>query len=434
MKGQKQGQTSSLKDAVDRLGWRLPDVVAAVNDVSIQLGEGPTNLTENHIGKWIRGDRNMSVRYAALFCLVFDADPPALGLAPRPKLLAAIRDGKIKVAKRRQFEVRTGLLTHALGDGTALNWGRLDHLVPQREPRVMDDLDRISTDYANQLDTVSPTNLMPLVHQLLAKETELRDHGLTRRLAEVTANTAIIAGWLSYNIHNRGDALTFWTRAKELAEDADSAQLRAYALGCLSSLFSGVPKRGEAWQDTSLPISMLDQAIAIGSRTASPSLRAWLFSRRAEEYAAIGNRTLSYQDINRAYSALSRRVPAGPDTQVPILLPWREARLTRYHGSAAQLLNDHRDAVQVLTDTLNRLDHSFLPQRAMATTDLATVLAKKPNPEPERAAALLRDAIELAELGGLTEARMRVMDARRYLQQWRDETFVQALDERLRML
>jgi hypothetical protein len=87
-----------------------------------------------------------------------------------------------------------------------------------------------------------------------------------------------------------------------------------------------------------------------------------------------------------------------------------------------------------LRQPLDRLDHSFLPQRALAMVDLATVLARKHSPEPERAADLLSDAIELAEIGGLIEARMRVMDARRYLQQWKDDTFILALDERLRTL
>jgi tetratricopeptide (TPR) repeat protein len=289
-------------------------------------------------------------------------------------------------------------------------------------------------EHAAHLDTIAPVMLMPQVHNLLRQEQQLMQDGgsITTDLAAVACNTAIIAGWLSYNIHNRGDANSMWSYALDLAKESQRNQLHSYVLGIRSYLYSSVPRRGEAWGDASLPIELLDEAVKIDRGGASPALRAFLHARRAEEHAALNNRAGAFRDLHAAHTAIARQVPSGRRDDVPILTAWHEARLARYHGSTALLLGDYDEATQILRATLNRLG-SFLPQRAMAMTDLATIYIKRQNPEPEAAASLLSEALDISEQGGLIEATMRVAEARRYLTRWHDEPFVRHLDEQLRL-
>ena len=86
----------------------------------------------------------------------------------------------------------------------------------------------------------------------------------------------------------------------------------------------------------------------------------------------------------------------------------------------------------ILIDTLDTLPASYLPQRAMAMTDLATAYARLPQPEVEHACELLGQAHAIAAPAGLGEATRRVMEARHHLQQWAASPSVQRLDERLR--
>jgi hypothetical protein len=85
-----------------------------------------------------------------------------------------------------------------------------------------------------------------------------------------------------------------------------------------------------------------------------------------------------------------------------------------------------------LTGTLDRLHTSYLPQRAMTLTDLATAYAHLPQPEVEHACDLLGQAHAIAAPAGLGEANRRVMEARHHVQEWADSPSVQRLDEQLR--
>jgi hypothetical protein len=252
------------------------------------------------------------------------------------------------------------------------------------------------------------------------------------RLLEVTIRTAITAGWLSYNVNNRGDAAAYWSYAERLAHDLGSDQMLAYALGVRSSVYSAVPKRGGSPMDAAASMALLEQAISLAKTSSSLALRAWLYARRAEEHAVVGNRRSAYSDIERAYKVMGRHREGVDD--FPILPAWRDARLTRYHGSAAQLVQDHRQAVTILTSTLDTLNLSYLPQRAMALTDLATAYAHLPQPEVEHSCELLAQAHAVAAPAGLGEAARRVLEARHHLQPWAGSPCVQRLDEQLRLI
>lgn len=434
MQGQKEGQAADLRCAREQKRWTKDDVAASLVNLAHELSEPPPLADANLVGKWERGDRNPGKYYAPRLCVIFDAAPETLGFLPRPRLIATIQELRSRLAKHRQSAVRVALTINTTGTLPEIEWGRLAGLVPQNEPHRPEDFQRSVSSLADQLDTVAPVNLMPQVHSLLG---HARRHLERDRRADILAaacNTAIIAGWLSYNVHNRGDAKAMWSYANDLANESGSGQLRAYVLGCRSYLYSGVPRRGETWHDASIPISHLDEAITIAAGTTSPSLRAWLYARRSEEHAVTDNRPAALHDLHAAYAALGKRIPTGPTNDVPILSAWADARLARYHGSMAQLLHDYATALRILRATLDDLEPAFLPQRAMAMTDLATIYARQEHPEPEQSASLLSAALQISEETGLIETTMRIAEARKYLSPWRDQPFVRHLDEQLRVI
>lgn len=435
MPGQKEGQVSNLRQAREQRHWTKDDVAASLINLAHELSEPPPLIDVNLVGKWERGDRNPGKYYAPRLCVIFDASPEALGFLPRPRLITTIRDLKSRLTKHRQSAVRIALTVGTIGSlPEQTEWGRLGGLVPQDEPHRPEDFERLAASLARELDTVAPVTLMPQAYSLLRQARRHLERDRQADILVAACNTAIIAGWLSYNIHNRGDARAMWSYAYDLAEQSGSGQLRAYVLGCRSYLFSGVPRRGETWHDASVPISLLEDAIQAAVGTASPSLRAWLYARRAEEHAVVGTRDKALHDLTAAFGALGRRLPSLSANDVPILTSWTDARLARYHGSMAQLLGDYAEAARILRTTLDQLDGTFLPQRAMAMTDLATIYARQDQSEPEKAASLLSEALQISEQTGLTEASMRVAEARRYLSPWHDEPFVRRLDEQLRFV
>lgn len=434
MQGQKEGQVSDLRRAREQRHWTKDDVVAALVNLGHELSEPSPLIDPNLVGKWERGDRHPGKYYAPRLCVIFDASPESLGFLPRPRLTASIRDLKSRLTKHRQSAVRIALAVGSTGMVPDVEWGRLAGLIPLDQPHRPEDFQRFVSGFASQLDTVAPVALMPQVLSLLRQAQRHLERDRKTDVLAAACNTAIIAGWLSYNIHNRGDATAMWSYADQLAKESGSGQLRAYVLGCKSYLFSGVPRRGETWHDASLPTALLDEAIAFAAGTASPSLRAWLYARRAEENAVSGRGTEARRDLNSAYAALGTRAPSLSAEDVPILTEWRDARLARYHGSMAQLLGDYIQAGQILRATLDHLDPNFIPQRVMAMTDLATIYARQDHSEPERAASLLSEALQISEQTGLIEATMRVAEARKYLSPWHDELFVRRLDDQLRFI
>lgn len=433
MAGQKEGQIG-LRAAREARDWTKDDIVVGLVELASELSEQSPRVDANLVGKWERGDRNPGKYYAPRLCVLLDVEPEALGFNPRPRLLTSIRELRARATRYRHTAIRSALAAGALGASADVEWGRLGGLVPQEEPRRPQDLERLAKLYASELDTVAPVALMPQVYNLLRYEQKLARVGMNSQIAAAACNTAIVAGWLSYNVHNRGDANAFWSYASDLAKQASSGQLQAYVLGIRSCLYSAVPKRGETWQDATLPITLLDHAISLSKGVPSPPLRAWLFARRAEEHAASGNHSGALRDISTAYSLLGRQLPSGRSNDIPILDAWRDARLARYHGSTMQLLGNYGEAEQTLRVTLDTLDPSFTPQRAMAMTDLATVYTQAKQPQPDMAASLLAQALELAQQSGLIEATMRVAAARHHLNPWRTEPFVRYLDDQLRLI
>jgi transcriptional regulator with XRE-family HTH domain len=423
-----------LREARVRRGWTEDDLAVRLHELAAELGEADCAADGNQISKWERGVRHPGRFYRPRLCLALESEPSGLGFDPRPRLTRDIDELRMRLMKRRQLLAQTALVAGSLAvRAPGVDPVRLASalsLSAGRDPHVHVDIMRIAASFSEQVDMMAPTSLMPQVFTLLQKERDLLEEHSTPRLLEATIRTAITAGWLSYNVNNRGDAGAFWAYAESLARELGSNQMLAYAIGVKSTVYSAVPKRAGTPLDAAASMALLQDAITLAKTGTSLALRAWLYARRAEEFAVVGDRRAAYSDIERAYRVMGRQGRGGDD--FPILPGWRDARLTRYHGSAARLLHDHRRAVTILTGTLDILRPSYLPQRAMALTDLATAYAHLPEPEVEHSCDLLGQAYAIAAAAGLGEATRRVMEARHHLTAWADTPPVRRLDEQLR--
>lgn len=435
MRGQTGGPGAALKRVCERRRLRREDVVAALQLLADELGESHPGVDANHVSKWFNGTRNIGPYYRPRLCVALDSSPEELDMEPTPRLKRDVNDLRMRSMNRRQFLAKTALVVGSLTLGLpGVDAGRMATMAMRggQDSQVYEDLLRITVGFADQLDMVAPTSLMPQVFGLLEQEKALLHDRSAPSLLEVTTRTAIVAGWLAYNVNNRGDAGAFWDYAEERARELGSDQMLAYALGVKSTIWSAVPKRGSSALDAAISTSLLDQAISLAKKGSAPSLRGWLYSRRAEEHAVAGNRRGAYADIDRAYKVLGRNQLSSDD--FPILRTWKDARLSRYHGSVAELVHDHREAIAILTSTLAQLPPSYLPQRAMAMTDLATAYARLPRPEVEHSSDLLGQAHDIAAPAGLGEAMRRIMEVRHHLQPWVHTPAVKQLDERLRLV
>ena len=87
-----------LREARQERGWRLKDVVAAVQ--SLEAGfqnprTGSLGLDENTVSRWERGVIQPTDFYKARLCVAFDVEQPAeLAWDASPRLLAEIEDVK----------------------------------------------------------------------------------------------------------------------------------------------------------------------------------------------------------------------------------------------------------------------------------------------------------------------------------------------------
>jgi tetratricopeptide (TPR) repeat protein len=96
-----------LREAREVRGWRLKDVVAAVQSLeagSHSPGSGHLGLDENTISRWERGVIQPTDFYRARLCVAFDVERPGeLGWDASPRLLAEIED----VRSRREPSTRS---------------------------------------------------------------------------------------------------------------------------------------------------------------------------------------------------------------------------------------------------------------------------------------------------------------------------------------
>lgn len=284
--------------------------------------------------------------------------------------------------------------------------------------------------YGRQVHVDRPRHLLLCLHGHLGSLRGMlagpHPPSATRQLQRLASETAIVAGYVCYRLHNYGDAETYLTFADTLATEAGEGPLCAMSFIARSALYSPVPHGGFGG-DPPTALALLDAAESAAGRGAAPLLRTWLHARRVEDHAGCAEAGASDRSMELAEHAFRSMVtrPEG------FFHNWSQARLTGYRGSAAILLGRSREAIAIVEGPLKETPATLASERSFLLIILAAAYAQQGRIDDS--CALFGEALELAVRAGLTERVRRIRGTRRkYLDPWSDCQAVRELDEQIR--
>lgn len=183
-------------------------------------------------------------------------------------------------------------------------------------------------------------------------------------LAHLLAELSALAGWEALDQYAISQAWEHHELAKRAAREADSVGLLAHATAQQALVLADLGEVSPALQQ-------LVQARSLVERVAPSLLRAWLAAAYGEGLAAAGCR----DEALRAFDEAGTLLPADPvDPSLPFLF-LAGAHLDRWRGHALAQLGDV-EAIDVLTNALQRLDPTFTRAETTLRVDLARALIK----------------------------------------------------------
>jgi hypothetical protein len=353
---------------------------------------------------------------------------------PRPsdqyrRLLGLVCEGQMQSLSpigRREFLRRLAMLAGSqLLSGPVI----LDTPMPLHagapDPQLLDGMAALTRNYLHLHNTVSPSAVRAAIARHFDELTALalRSHSPSTavRIRSMSAQTAILAGWVSFNLQDMSQALMYWTVAHEMAREAGNVSLQAHALGCRSRLYSPI-HRGADQTDPAVALALLDQAVYLSDGAASPALRSWLLANRAQQFAATNQADASFRDLD----ASAHFASTGEQSDDDMLSGWDEVRVDAYRGICAMVLRRPADVIAVTESVLARTDPSRV-QRSLQQCDLAAAYAMQG--DVDQACSLLTEALRMAARAQFPEGTRRVLSVRgEYLREQRSPS-IQQLDD-----
>ena len=434
-------------------GWSLDDVAAGLCKLAAARGEPEPGVNRNMVSRWERGVRTPRPHYVRLLCGLYDLPADELGLvsdlnredaddnetpADRyyqllvcdllglPPASIGLSDGRAAPVNRRKF------LAYGAGvvGSTALDLEGLAAILNGRHPvdaSRLGELRHLMTRMEQDYDTTAPRVLMPMVRGNLARLRAAKppaSETLGRQLHSLIGRLAVLAGRLSFRMHNIGEAESHYSLAEQLAAESGDDELLAFALAARSSLYSNIGSLGE----TTIALVLLDQAATLVGRASSPHLRGWLLAHRAEEHAALHDPVACYRDQDAAARALA----GAPARGEGFFVNWSTRRLDGYRGCCAVELGEWQAAVGILERTAARTSPAMISQRSAILIDLATAYAGQHH--IDHACELLTTTLDIASHAGLAEIVRRIITVRRHDLGSADTPSVRRLDEQLQSI
>jgi transcriptional regulator with XRE-family HTH domain len=205
--------------------------------------------------------------------------------------------------------------------------------------------------------------LLAELRQRIAQMSQLLHSSLnanTREsLARVLVDACTLAGWVSLDQGSFVGAWELYAFARTTAREAESPALEAYACGGQSTVLLDI-------RETRAAVELTEYARMIAHDTAPCVLRSWLAGAYGEACAAAGEKAPSLAAFDEAERLLS----GAQNTVDARFLVFDRVHLARWRGNALARLGD-REAVDVLSRTLRRLDATFTRAEAAMRVDLA---------------------------------------------------------------
>jgi hypothetical protein len=169
---------------------------------------------------------------------------------------------------------------------------------------------------------------------------------------------------------------------------------------------------------------LAEQATTRAADGSSHVVAGWSAAFAAEAHALLGEERKSRLLLERADFHLSK-VTADD----PMFGLFGREQLGGFVGACHLRLNDPTGAESALQDSARRLGAGKEKHKAVILADLSTALVLQD--DPEHACAVLHQVIDLVELTGSAAGKRRAFAAGRQLTPWRNEPFVQDVQDRL---
>jgi len=177
----------------------------------------------------------------------------------------------------------------------------------------------------------------------------------------------------------------------------------------------GGPKNG---------LYLAEQATARAADGSSHVVAGWSSAFAAEAHALLGEERKARLLLERADFHLSK--VAADD---PMFGVFGREQLGGFVGACHLRFNDPSGAEAALQESAQRLGTGKEKHKSVILADLSTAFVLEG--DPEHASAVLHQAIDLVELTGSAAGKRRAFAAVRELTPWRNEPFVQDVQDRL---
>jgi len=429
-----------LRSLRENRGWEVPKLAAELKAKATAIGQAVPDRQSlvRMIYEWEAGTHRPRAYYM-LFILVYATGEE---LATRTvkrgselyRLMAALKAMGVPV-NRRQFLLNAAALAGGIAGlpTVAANLEGQERLVwVLKHPRSVD-LPTASYLHAQAFDLMkhyeaaaSPTSLLPQVAERLEQITLLREQAplgrVQQELCRVETQSATLLGRLTWDVSGQQDHATaarYYDQAIAAANNVKEGWAEAFPR--MFQRFLPVYTGGGNPQNG---LYLAEQATARAADGSSHVVAGWSAAFAAEAHALLGEERKARLLLERADAHLSK-VTADD----PMFAVFSREQLGGFVGACSLRVHDPTGAEAALQDSARRLGAGKEKHKAVILADLSTALVLQD--DPEQACAVLHQVIDLVELTGNAAGKRRAFAAGRQLTRWRNEPFVQDVQDRL---
>lgn len=216
--------------------------------------------------------------------------------------------------------------------------------------------------------------------------------GTLEPLAALLSEMHTLAGWQTLDMGDLTQSWSHYEHSKSAAARTGSPVYESHAAAEQSFVLLDAGEEVDA-------VALLAHAGRRAERSALRVLRAWLAAAHGEALAAAGDRSDSLRAFDRAAALLPHDDTTTERPYVALDL----VHLARWRGHALARFSDE-DAVEVLTDALDKLDSSFVRAETSLRVDMATALVARGERDEARDHAERASALA-AQLGSVRQDR-----------------------------
>jgi hypothetical protein len=429
-----------LRGLRENRGWEVPKLAAELKAKATAIGQAVPDRQSlvRMIYEWEAGTHRPRAYYV-LFVLVYATEEELVARTIKRgselyRLMAALKAMGVPV-NRRQFLLNAAALAGGIASmpTVAANLEGQERLLwVLKHPRSVD-LPTVAYLRARTFDLMKqyeaaalPTSLLSQAAERLEQIMRLREHAsaghVQEELCRIEAQSATLLGRLTWDVSGQQDHATaarYYDRAIAAASNLKEGWTEAFPRMFQRFLpvytGDGNPKNA---------VYLAEQATTRAADGSSHVVAGWSAAFAAEAHALLSEERKARLLLERADFYLSKVTAEDPMFGV-----FGRDQLGGFVGACQLRLSNPVGAEAALQDSARRLGAGKEKHKSVILADLSTAFVLQD--DPEQACATLHQVIDLVELTGSAAGKRRAFAAGRQLTPWRNEPFVQDLQDRL---